>query len=355
MSYLPCTYKKAELTNGAVSVIENNFPRHLLNENTVVIRPDYMGICRADIKEIIGSRDIPTDRGPLFGHELVGPVVFAGTSTGFQEGELVTFNPNITPNRTTGFAEYMFVQGSEAELDQAIIRVPEYDIIHKIWMPEPMACIVHATRKLLELAEFTTLEGKRVGILGAGCSGIMFALYAKHLGASVCLFNRGEMRRKFALDEQLLKADEVYSLTDTDAQRNTFDVVIVVSTRVTQDMLKIAANLAADNAIMHIYGGTRENDTFLTTSTDIDIIRRKELIQSIEYAGKRLKISGAYGCYKEDYEESFRLHNRYPEQFPLEKIVSKEIDFEHFSQLVMHVASGEKDYPGKVVVRTNFE
>ncbi len=355
MSYLPCTYKTAELTKGTVSTIEKSFPRHLLNENTVVIRPDYMGICRADIKEIIGSRDIPTDRGPLFGHELVGPVVFAGTGTGFQEGELVTFNPNITPNRTTGFAEYMFIHGSDVELDQAIIRVPEYDIIHNIWMPEPMVCIVHATRKLLELSKLTTLEGKRVGIIGAGCSGIMFAMYAKHLGASVCLFNRGEMRRNFALEEQLLQADEVCSLTKTHAHSNAFDVVIVVSTRVTQDILRIAADLAADKAILHIYGGTRENDKFLTTSADIDLIRRQELIHATEYAGKHLRISGAYGCYKDDYEESFRLHNAYPEQFPLEKIVSKEIDFGDFSKLVMQVASGEKDYPGKVVVRTNFE
>jgi len=355
MSYLPCNYKTAELSNGKVHAITKKFPRHILSENTIVIRPYYMGICRADIKEIMGSRDVPTDRGPLFGHELVGSVIFSGTKTGFQEGELVTFNPNITPDRTTGFAEYVFVHGTEEELDQTVIRVPEYDIIHHIWMPEPMACIVHATQKMLELNNLTDLKGKKVGIIGAGCSGIMFSMYARHLEAAVAIFNRGEMRRKFASDRHLFSAEEIHSLADTNAYQNAFDIVMVVSTMVSSEILKKAATLVSDGGTILIYGGTREGDKFLTTSVNIDVVRRQELIQLTEYDGKKIRICGAYGCYKQDYEESFRLHAEHPDQFPLEKIVSEEIDFEDFSNLVMSMATGEKDYPGKVVIRTNFE
>lgn len=355
MSYLPSMYKTAELANGNVRSLSQSFPRHTLNENSVVIRPDYMGICRADIKEIIGSRDIPADRGPLFGHELVGTVVFAGTSSGFQEGELVTFNPNITPNRTTGFAEYVFVHGSAEELDQTIIRVPQYDIIHNIWMPEPMACIVHATKKLLELTENASLSGKRVGIIGAGCSGLMFAMYARHLGASTAIFNRGQMRRDFARKQQLVSQDEIYAFNDAKAHLNMFDIVIVGSTIITQDILSIAANLTVSGGAVMIYGGTREGDKFLTTEVDIDVVRRRELIQTTVYQQQTLRICGAYGCYKEDYEESFRLHSSFPEQFPLEKLVYTEVEFEEFAELVMGVASGLNDYPGKVVVRTNFD
>lgn len=354
MSHLPCTYKTAELSNGEVKCVTKSFPRHIIREDTVVIRPNYIGICRADIKEIISSRDIPADRGPLFGHEFVGSVVIAGTSTGYQEGELVTFNPNITPNRTTGFAEYVFVHGSTEQLQQSIIRVPEHSIIDSIWMPEPMACIIHAIQKLLALAELPSLEGKKVGIIGAGCSGIMFSMYAKHLQADVHMFNRGEIRRNFVMERKLLEASEVSALTEIESHQNSFDIVIAVSTIITPEILEYAANLAVDGGILHIYGGTRKGDAFLKTQVDIDNIRRCEQIEKTEYQGKALRISGAYGCYKDDYEESFRLHAKYPDAFALEKIVSEEVCFDDFSELIMGMASGKKDYPGKVVLRINF-
>lgn len=355
MSYLPSSYKKAELVNGTVSIVKQCFPRQILSAGTVVIRPHYVGLCRADTKEIIGSRDIPTDRGPLFGHELVGSVVFAGVNSGFREGDLVTFNPNVTPNRTTGFAEYVFVNGSVDELDQAIVRVPEVDIVENIWMPEPFACIVHATKKLLELAKLPRLDGKRVGIISAGCSGIMFSMCVKYLGASVIVFNRGEMRRNYVLEQELLTDKEIYPLSEVGNFRDSFDVVMVVPTIITPSILEKAADIARKGGVLHIYGGTREGDRFLTTEVDIDTIRRCEQIKPVEYQGKRLRVSGAYGCFKEDYEEGFKLHAEHPEHFPLEKIVSKEISFDEFSALMMSIATGASDYPGKVVIKANPE
>ncbi|PRD43702.1 hypothetical protein C5748_10675 [Phyllobacterium phragmitis] len=353
MTEFPYTYTTAELVSGTVKVIGKTFPRETLGEDTVVIRPDYIGICRADIKEIIGSRDIPTDRGPLFGHEFVGSVAFAGIQSGFRKGDLVTFNPNITPVRTTGFAEYVFVHGSSEQLDQAVVRVPEAGILDSIWMPEPFACIVHATKKLLELAKLRSLDGKRVGIIGAGCSGIMFAMYAKHLGASVIVFNRGESRLNFARDQKLLTEEEICTLVGVECHRDAFDVVIVVPTIVTSELLQNAANIATSEGILHIYGGTRAGDRFPKTQVDIDTIRRHEQLELVEHQGKRLRITGAYGCFKEDYEESFRLHAKHSDSFSLEKLVSTEIELNEFPRFIMEVAAGTKDYPGKVVIKTN--
>ncbi|WP_320198582.1 medium chain dehydrogenase/reductase family protein [Agrobacterium sp. rho-13.3] len=351
MPKFPSTYKTVALKRGIVSIVTRTFPQDVLGENTVVLKPDYIGICRADIKEIVGSRDIPTDRGPLFGHEFVGSVAFAGTRTGFQDGELVTFNPNIVPTRTTGFAEYVFVHGSEEQLAQAIVRVPEPAILDNIWMPEPFACVVHAVQKLFEIANLTSLEGKKVGIIGAGCSGVMFAMYAKHLGASVIVLNRGEMRRNFARARGLLAKSEVFALTEFEAHRNSCDVVIVVPTIITPTLLENAADMGVNGAIVHIYGGTRQGDLFPSTQLDIDTVRRNEHIQSVDYQGKKLRVSGAYGCFKEDYEESFRLHKQYPDRFPLEKIVSKHITFDEISALMMGVAAKTEDYPGKVILK----
>lgn len=245
-----------------MSLSKRVFPYDALREDTVVIKTEYLGICRADAKEIRGSRDVPQDRGPLFGHELVGTVCYAGSRTRFRDGETVTFNPNITPTRTTGFAEYVFVHGSEEQLEQAVVRVPEAGMGQGAWMPEPFACIVHAVKKLLELAGPASLRGKRTGIVGAGCAGLMFAMYARHLGAQVTVFNRGEQRRSFAREQEILAAHETHALADADSFRDEFDVVVVAPTIATTQILETAVSLTADGGHLLVYGGTRKGDIF---------------------------------------------------------------------------------------------
>lgn len=342
----PATYATTELVNGTVSVRTLPFPLDALGADTVVIKPDHIGICRADTKEIVGSRDIPTDRGPLFGHEFVGSVVFAGAGTGIAQGDLVTFNPNVTPDRTTGFAEYVFVRGTAETLEQTVVRAPES--LDPIWMPEPFACIVHATRKLIELVGWSSFDGKRVGVIGAGCSGLMFAMYAKHLGGSVVVFNRGEMRRSFAVEQKLLAEDEIRPLSES--IEAAFDVVVVVPTIVTPELLEIAGNMAVDGGVLQIYGGTRKDDRFPGTDADVDTIRRQELIETVAHQGKQIRVSGAYGCGKEDYEAGFRLHSEHPDDFPLERLVSKEISLAKFPEIITGIAEQTQDYAGKVII-----
>lgn len=355
MPEFPSTYEATTLVGGTVRLGAHPFPADALGEDTVVIKPDYMGICRADIKEIAGSRDIMEDRGPLFGHEFIGSVVFSGARTGFRTGETVTLNPNITPTRTTGFADYVFVHGAREQLDQAIVGVPEPEIRQNIWMPEPFACIVHALRKLIALANLPSLRGKRVGIIGAGCSGLLFAMYARHLKASVSVFNRGAMRRDFARERQILAAEEIFPLAGAESRRNGFDIVIVASTIVTPDLLRTAATMAADGAVLFVYGGTRKGDRFPGGDVDVDALRRNEQIAPAEYLGKRLAVSGAYGCLKEDYEEAFRLHAEHPLGFPLEKLTSTQISLAEFPELAMSIAAGAADFPGKVLIRTTAD
>ncbi|MFH8621904.1 alcohol dehydrogenase catalytic domain-containing protein [Streptomyces vietnamensis] len=350
MSTVPSTYETTRLRDGVVSFGAHAFPHEALGDDTVVIRPDHMGICRADVKEILGSRDVPEDRGPLFGHELVGSVFFAGSRSGFEAGDTVTLNPNITPHRTTGFAEYVFVRGSREQLEQAVVRVPwPYDG-KDVWMPEPFACIVHALRKLLELTRLDSLGGKRVGIVGAGCAGLMFAMYARHLGASVTVFNRGGARRAFAREQGVLAADEIRPLSEAGAYPDAFDVVVVAPTVATAELLETAGRLARDGAVVLVYGGTRKGDRFPGGPVDVDAVRRGELLTWVDHAGKRLGVSGAYGCFKEDYEEGFRLRAEHPEAFPLDRLVSRRIALAEFPDFVMDIAAGRTDPPGKVLV-----
>ncbi|WP_411073549.1 alcohol dehydrogenase catalytic domain-containing protein [Streptomyces sp. cmx-4-7] len=350
MSTVTSTYETTRLRDGVVSLGAHAFPHGELGDDTVVIRPDLMGICRADVKEVLGSRDVPEDRGPLFGHEFVGSVFFAGSRTGFEAGDAVTFNPNITPHRTTGFAEYVFVRGSKDQLEQAVVRVPGTEDGKDVWMPEPFACIVHALRKLLELTGLDSFGGKRVGIVGAGCAGLMFAMYARHLGASVTVFNRGEARRSFAREQGILAADEIRPLSEAGAHPDAFDVVVVAPTVATAELLGTAARLARDGAVVLVYGGTRKGDRFPGAPVDVDAVRRGELLTWVDHAGKRLGVSGAYGCFKEDYEEGFRLRAEHPESFPLDRLTSRRVTLDEFPDVVMDIAAGRTDPPGKVLV-----
>lgn len=85
----PLTYKTATLVGGIVSIEKREFPLNKLTDNSLVVKPSYVGICRADVKEVSNSRDIMEDRGPLFGHEIVGKIVYAGKNTNFFVDQVV--------------------------------------------------------------------------------------------------------------------------------------------------------------------------------------------------------------------------------------------------------------------------
>lgn len=347
----PTTYKAAKLTGDGVSIEEKQFPTEKLTENSLVIKPIYMGICRADAKEVSSSRDIMEDRGPLFGHEIVGKIIYAGKNTGFLEDKMVTFNPNITPDRTTGFAEYFFISGDGPTLKSAVIPLTDELGIDPAFVPEPFACIRHSLKVFMQNSNSPTLSDKTVGIIGAGNSGIMFGFLSKYYGAKVKLLNRGQMRIDFAKQANLFSEAELDRLDNSPKYKNFFDVVVVVPTAIDQEVLKIAFEIVKPGGYLHLYGGTRKDDKFLESSVNIDDIRRKELFTATEHKGKKLHISGAYGCFKEDFEEGFTLYQKNPDTFPLHRLISKTISLEELPDLIMSMASGQKDFPGKVLVK----
>jgi len=341
---LPKTYLSAKLLGGKVEIIENTFPKP--DGTTVLIKVRLSGICRADVKEVNRSRDIPSDRGPLFGHEINGEVVFPG-NMGLNPGQMVAFNPNVTSNRTTGFAQYMIIRGSNDELKEAIIPLPRGIPIRKTILAEPLACIVHCIDQFQKNTGLKTLKGMKIAIIGAGNAGMIFGLLAKNDGAVVSLFNISDGRIEFAKKQKLFKDKELHPLSEHENFSSSFDMVFVSPTIITEDILRIAFGLTADKGCLLLYGGTRKNDRFLDTNIDIDIIRRKELIQKTEFKRKRVSLAGGYGCTSGDFIKGFRLMGN----LPLEKFISKEIVFRDFPKLIMDMASGKSDYPGKVIVK----
>ena len=286
----------------------------------------------------------------MFGHELVGKVAFAGENTGFFENERVTFNPNITPHRTTGFAEYFFISGFREELTSAIIRIPEDISLSPPWSPEPFSATIRSLDVFLKHANKQDLQGVSVAIIGAGVAGSLIAMYAKYYGAEVTLFNRGQMRLDFLVQNEIFTINEVALLSEMTSRQDAFDVVYVVPTKIEQEHLNHAFKVVKPNGYISLYGGTRASDTFLDSNVDIDQIRRNETKYTFEYQSKNITLTGAYGQTKRDYERGFELFMSHHDFFPLEKLVSKQISFTEFPEVIMKMAKGTLDFPGKVLV-----
>ena len=341
-------FKSAKLNHGKVEIIENTFETG--NESVVIVKLHYMGICRADVKELTGSRDIPEDRGPLFGHEIIGEIEYAGSETGFTQGTIVTFNPNITPNRTTGYAEYFKVSGDKDTLHKTLIEIPIGTAIDPKWQPEPFACIVHSINVLKKHLNCKDFKDKTVAVIGAGNSGILFSMLFGFYGANVSVFNRGGERLAFITEQNLLKKAQLKNLSEFESYKDCYDIVVVVPTIIAEDTLKIAHQMIKENGVVFLYGGTKKNDTYLNSDVNIDKIRRSEGFQRIQYVNKNLYLAGAYGCSKDDFLEAFKLKNEYPEIFPVQKMVSLEVSLEEFPEIIYKMSIGEVDYPGKVIV-----
>jgi hydroxymethylpyrimidine pyrophosphatase-like HAD family hydrolase len=144
----PVVYAYCELHRGIVSIVKGEVGVDRCADRGAVIKVWLAGICRADVKEVAGSRTILKDRGSLFGHELVGEIIVAGKRTKFTKGEIVVFNPNITKRRTTGFGEYFIV---EERADECLMRIPAGMSFELAVFAEPFSCILHSVKRLLDI------------------------------------------------------------------------------------------------------------------------------------------------------------------------------------------------------------
>lgn len=348
----PITYHSASLQNGKVKIELIPFSKEKFTPQTIVVKPTYMGLCRADVKEVALARDIPGDRGPLFGHEFVGEIVFAGDQTGYMQGQIVTFNPNITPKRTTGFAQYFFIEGDEETLKKALTLCDETIPLHPPWLCEPFACIVHCVDVLTNHLNVENYSNKKVGIIGAGNSGLMFGMLLKSKGADVILYNRHILRREFAINQKLFSQTQIKSFENIELDKNQYDIVVLVPTKIDQITLQYAVDLVKEDGTILLYGGTRSGDVLKGELQDIDIdkVRRNESFVLVTTEGKRISLSGGYGCTRADFEKAIGMYSKEHEKFPLDRLISKTITLIDLPQLIDKIASGSVDYPGKVLI-----
>ncbi len=194
---------KAAVWHGYKDIRISDVPLPSAGPGHVVIKVAYAGICGTDRHEYVGPNFIPTQKphrltgkmAPLtLGHEFAGTIAEVGDGVaGWTVGDRVTANGTLCcgecPMCRSGrynvceklgfvgvgkdgaFAEYVEVEAAR------LFKVPDVVTLRQAPLAEPIACGIHATNLLGDMA------GKDVVIVGPGIIGLGCFLAAKLAGA----------------------------------------------------------------------------------------------------------------------------------------------------------------------------
>jgi len=187
---------KANLT-APFTIETQEAPIPEIKDTEVLLKVHFVGICGSDLQMYHGKHKYMTFP-VVFGHELSASIVKVGKDvTGWQEGELVTVEPQIScgecyPCLSGRFnvCEKLKVQGVHADGYMAQFVATEPKFLHKcaqgmdlqqVALVEPLAVGVGAVKRA------QNYKGANILVVGAGTIGNMVAQAAKALGAAKVL------------------------------------------------------------------------------------------------------------------------------------------------------------------------
>ncbi len=340
---LPAHYMSVDLTKAGPRLRRHSMSKRR-DRNAVIVRLLSIGVCRSDIKEVAGNRPVRSD----FGHEVAGRVVWAADSLSLKSGDLVSFDPHVVVNRSSGFAEYLEAEGDPAQLNGAFPVAPKEMGANRILFCEPMACAHHCTARTLTYLGRSEFNGIRMAILGAGNAAALIALLARHLGADVALYNRHQERLTFLASRHLFQDSCLRLWSDTQTER--FDVVIIATAFISDEILTAAVQMVRDEGLVMLYGGTQPGGTLTINGLDMDSVRRYEERVSVDVGAKRIFFGGTYGATAPDFRSVLTLLNGSPTAFPVEKMISETIHLNTLPEVLRNLAEGGRQFWGKIVV-----
>lgn len=201
------------------------------NDRNIIIKPEKLSICKADMRYYFGMRDakILKKRLPLaLIHEACGIVLHDGNGK-FQTGQKVVLLPNI-PGKEEGVGENyrrdsLFRSSRADGFMQEIVSLPESQVVPYDEMTDNCAAItefisvgVHAVRHYLAVRR---RPAKTIGVWGDGGLGYIVCCMLKHYLPDVKVTIVGVNRAKlstFQFVDERLTIDEI-------TEKNHFDDV----------------------------------------------------------------------------------------------------------------------------------
>jgi L-iditol 2-dehydrogenase len=210
----------------------------------------------------------------LFGHELAGTIIeMRNAEFGVQNveqswklGDRVV----VANSAPCGRCEYchngqenlcddlIFLNGAYAEtivvsqriVRKNLLRIKPDTSFSNAALVEPLACVVQG------IEDVRLHEGQRVLVIGAGPIGLMFVAVGKHLGCSMAVAGRGEVRLRTARRlgaNQLFEVEGQGDLVATLPRDLTFDVVIEAVGK--PETWEAAVRLVRKGGTVNFFGG----------------------------------------------------------------------------------------------------
>lgn len=330
----PVTFRVYRHSGGQVRIANELMPDHQSmadGDKLVIIRPAFVGVCSADIRELRGERPGRSD----FGHEVVGTVL-ESTHCDYRAGQSVVLNPFAKVRRETAFAEVMYVTGPHELLKSALLEVPA--IRMEFSAVEPLACVIHAARQ-----SRLNISGSRL-VLGAGFFGYLLYCYLESKGIPVALANPTPERLEH-LRQSIAEngGGELRAIPEISEHRETFSTVFLTRARLSREDVTSAVDLVQDCGEIVLFGAVNPVDAEFYT------IRNQQQRSSGMQGAKTYFLQGTLDAAPKDLRESVEMLGQPRFARKVAAIFAPPLTFEEGAAHLSHRAISPRSYEKYVV------
>jgi threonine dehydrogenase-like Zn-dependent dehydrogenase len=293
-------YRRLEHNTGHVHLVEATVAEPGDTGIKVVVAPEIVGVCRSDLREILGTRHLRRD----FGHEIVGAVVASTDETLVPSGQRIAYDPHPAVARSSGFGELIELEGPAAKIREALVPLPGPLPAATAVFAEPLACVCHCLDRLETVTAQAGGDGQAtVAVIGAGMAGALMAGSLHARGIPVAVFNRTEARCRLLREQRFLPAESFPA--SAAGFGGAFARVVVASASADEEVMRLAAHLLSRAGVLMVYAGTGPGARF--GAVDLDQLRREEQALACQWEGKDLVMAGSHGALRRDFQAALGL------------------------------------------------
>jgi threonine dehydrogenase-like Zn-dependent dehydrogenase len=306
------------------------------------------GLCRSDLKEAFGRRDVRSD----FGHEMVLEIQSAPVGTSLAPGQRVIFDPHVRLRRSTGFAPVLYAQGDPETLKSAFVSIPEGMLDCVAVFTEPLACAVHAAEQAL--AHFRTASNgqapRNVAFTAAGLSSVLQAIVLRQSGVECDLYNRTPARLAYLRGNTPLNRCGINFPLET--PKDSYDIVVVSDALSDEASIQRALRLVRPRGLILLFGGTKTGESSLLLSLPKDALRRSEGFALVTVKDKPIAIGGTHGALRCDFDHAQTLLGTPASQLLFASLVDRSVSVQDLPELLHQLQLGRAVNFLKTLVET---
>lgn len=307
-------------------VIETFFSDINLEKTDILVQPEALSICKADMRYFFGLRDAKVLKKKLplaLIHEAVGKVLY-DPSGELKKGEKVVLLPNIPGKDMRSEENYRLdskFRSSKADgFMQEMIGLPKSQVIKYENIPVEIASFiefisvgVHAITTYMKKRRNIA---RRIGVWGDGGLGYIVSSLIKYYMPETKLTVIGVQKSKLELFQF---ADEICTLDEVDVRTMWFDDVFeCVGGQPSEDAIEQMIDLIYPEGIITLLG-VSENPVSINTRMVLE---------------KGLTLIGRSRSTRKDFEETVTiLENSDKLRRRMKQLVSEEIDIRNINDI----------------------